>query len=194
MVQSIVSTFFGVCFPHTIVCDEDNDEVFINLYEASSAYSISCISFFFFLVVFFSCFLTFLQHSKFSVKVITTIALLKNVVEDYLPESDIENFIELKEPVMMVVNGQMEQQAIGTSFLGIVFEEKFHVKCLSAFILPCVPLIPEHMKTMAHPDISPNQFEEGIKNGYYMVNLSVNQTFGPAEFHAADGKVGIVVN
>lgn len=38
MVQSIVSTFFGVCFPHNVVCEEDNDEVFIHLYEASSAY------------------------------------------------------------------------------------------------------------------------------------------------------------
>ncbi|CEP09536.1 hypothetical protein, partial, partial [Parasitella parasitica] len=89
-------------------------------------------------------------------------------------------------PVMMAVNGQMTQQAIGISFLGTVFEEKFHLNCLSMFILPCVPLIPEHMRTMAHPDISPNQFEEGIKNGYYMVNLSLNQTFGPAEFHAEE--------
>ncbi|KAG1047589.1 hypothetical protein G6F43_009970 [Rhizopus delemar] len=39
---------------------------------------------------------------------------------------------------------------------------------------------------MMHPDISPNQFEEGIKNGHYMVNLSVNQTFSPPEFHASE--------
>lgn len=114
---------------------------------------------------------------------------MEKVVKDFLPESDLEAFIDRKEPVMMVINGQMEQQAIGRSFLGTIFEEKFHVKCLSAFILPCVPLIPEHMKTMVHPDISPNQFEEGIKNGYYMVNLSVNQTFGPPEFHASEGIV-----
>lgn len=88
---------------------------------------------------------------------------------------------------MIVVNGEMEQQPLGISFLGTIFEEKFHVKCLSLFILPCVPLIPEHMRKMVHPDISPNQFEEGIKNGYYMVNLSVNQTFGPPEFHEAHG-------
>lgn len=42
---------------------------------------------------------------------------------------------------------------------------------------------------MMHPDISPNQFEEGIKNGHYMVNLSVNQTFSPPEFHASEGIV-----
>lgn len=114
---------------------------------------------------------------------------MEKVVKDFLPESDLEAFIDRKEPVMMVVNGEMEQQPIGRSFLGTVFEEKFHVSCLSAFILPCVPLIPEHMKTMVHPDISPNQFEEGIKSGYYMVNLSVNQTFGPPEFHSLDGTV-----
>ncbi|KAG1166277.1 hypothetical protein G6F36_013007 [Rhizopus arrhizus] len=39
---------------------------------------------------------------------------------------------------------------------------------------------------MMHPDISPNQFEESIKNGHYMVNLSVNQTFSPPEFHASE--------
>ncbi|KAI7873154.1 uncharacterized protein EV154DRAFT_528842 [Mucor mucedo] len=154
MVQSIVSTFFGVCFPHTVVCDEDNDEVFIQLYEASSA--------------------------KFSVKVITTIVLLEKCVQEFFPGADIEAFLCKKEPLMMVVN------ALGTSFLGTIFEEKFHLKCLSAFILPCVPLIPEHMKRMVHPDVSPNHFEEGIKNGYYMVSLSLNQTFGPPEFHATE--------
>ncbi|CEP07089.1 hypothetical protein, partial, partial [Parasitella parasitica] len=158
MVQSIISTFFGVCFPHRIVCDEDNDEVFLNLYGASSA-----------------------------VKVITTVTLLKDTVEDYLPESDLEAFLDLKEPFVLVVNGRMEQQAIGTSFLGTVFEEKFHLNCLSMFILPCKPLIPEHMRQMAHPDVSPNQFEEGTKSGYYTVNLSMNQTFGgAAEFHAQE--------
>lgn len=120
-------------------------------------------------------------------KVIATVDMLEKAVTDYLPESDLEAFIERKDPFMMAVVGQMEQQAIGTSFLGTVFEEKFHVKCLSIFILPCVPLIPEHMRSMVHPDISPNQFEEGVKNGYYLVNLSVNQTFGPADFRAPDG-------
>ncbi|KAG1146207.1 hypothetical protein G6F36_015057 [Rhizopus arrhizus] len=160
MVQSIISTFFGVCFPHTIVCNEDSNEVYIHLYEASSA-----------------------------VKAIATVDLMEKAVKDFLPKSDLEAFIDRKEPVMMVINGQMEQQAIGRSFLGTIFEEKFHVKCLSAFILPCVPLILEHMKIMVHPDISPNQFEKGIKSGYYMVNLSANQMFGPPEFHASEGVV-----
>ncbi|KAI7892814.1 uncharacterized protein EV154DRAFT_401784, partial [Mucor mucedo] len=152
MVQSIVSTFFGVCFPHTVVCDEDNDEVFIQLYEASSA-----------------------------VKVITTIVLLEKCVQEFFPGADIEAFLCKKEPLMMVVNGEMEQQALGTSFLGTIFEEKFHLKCLSAFILPCVPLIPEHMKRMVHPDVSPNHFEEGIKNGDTEIpedaNMQHNQNF-----------------
>lgn len=112
---------------------------------------------------------------------------MDEVVKDFLPESNLEDFIEGKAPLMMVVNGEMRQQAIGRSFLGPVFEEKFHMKCLSAFILPCVPLIPAHMRAMVHPDISPNQFEEGIKVGYYMVNLSLNQTFGPNEFHNFSG-------
>ncbi|KAI7864637.1 uncharacterized protein EV154DRAFT_433075 [Mucor mucedo] len=163
MVQSIVSTFFGVCFPHTVVCDEDNNEAFIHLYEASSA-----------------------------VKVITTIVLLEKCVRDYF-QIDLHAFLGKKEPLMMVVNGEMEQQALGNSFLGTIFEEKFHLKCLSAFILPCIPLIPEHMKRMVHPDISPNQFEEGVKNGYYMVNLSVNQTFGPPDFHATEGTLPKII-
>lgn len=120
-------------------------------------------------------------------KVTTTIDFMDDLVKDFLPESNLESFIERKEPLLMVVIGEMKQQQIGRSFLGAIFEEKFHMKCLSAFILPCVPLIPAHLRVMAHPDISPNQFEEGVKVGYYMVNLSLNQTFGPNEFHNATG-------
>ena len=35
--QSIVSTFFGMCFPQAVTCNEDNDKVYILLYEACSA-------------------------------------------------------------------------------------------------------------------------------------------------------------
>ncbi|KAI7889662.1 uncharacterized protein EV154DRAFT_482983 [Mucor mucedo] len=96
MVQSIVSTFFGVCFPNTVVCDKDNDEVFIQLYEASSA--------------------PIQKKIKFSVEVITTIVLLEKCVQEFFPGADIEAFLCKKEPLMMMINGEMEQQALGTSF------------------------------------------------------------------------------
>lgn len=101
----------------------------------------------------------------------------------------IDSFIGEKEPFMLAVCGSMKQQEIARSFLGTVVEEKFHVNAFSILVLPCVPLIPERIKHMVHPDISPTQIEEsGSKNGYYLVNLSLRQEFNPPEFQDLDGK------
>lgn len=79
---------------------------------------------------------------------------------------NIETFTELKEPFMLAVLGSMKQQEITRSFLGTVVEDKFHVQAFSILILPCIALIPERIKDMAHPDLSPTQIDEcGPKNG-----------------------------
>lgn len=92
---------------------------------------------------------------------------------------------------MISVSGAMIQQEIGQSFLGPVLEEKFHVRCSNMTILPCLPLVPEALRDRVHPDVSPNQIQEGIKNGYFLTNLSLNQVFGEPEFREVDqeGKI-----
>lgn len=129
------------------------------------------------------------NYRRFSVKVITPLTLAEEAVKNFNSEWSLESFLDYKQPLMMSVTGEMQQQEIARSFFGPVFEEKFHVRCFSCFILPCIPMIPEHMKTMAHPDISPNQFEESIKTGYYTVNLSLNQSFEQPAFEHDTRKI-----
>ncbi|KAI8336383.1 hypothetical protein BD560DRAFT_340153 [Blakeslea trispora] len=152
--QSIVSTFFGMCFPQAVTCNEDNDKVYILLYEACSAIKVTC-----------------------------SVTMLDNALKEYNARWSIDTFLEQKEVFMLAVTGTMQQQEIGRSFLGAVVEEKFHLNCFSLCIIPCIPLIPQSIKSKVHPDISPNDIQESAKDGYYVVNLSLKQPFGPSDFY-----------
>lgn len=98
------------------------------------------------------------------------------------------NFLKRKkDPILMVATGTMDQQPIVSGFLGRAVEEKFHLAVIALRILPCIPLVSETLKDMVHPDIGPLQLSEGVREGYFSVNLSLNQNFenGP-EFFASD--------
>lgn len=91
----------------------------------------------------------------------------------------------------------MQQQTAGAAFLGRVVEEKFHMKLLSLSIIPCVPLVCNSLKHMVHPEVGPTQLSEGVKEGYFLVNLSAVQNFdiGPEFFEstfAVNDDLGII--
>ena len=121
--------------------------------------------------------------------------LLEKAIKDYDSEWDLDAFVTHKDLIMVSVGGFMVQQEIGQSFLGPVLEEKFHAKCSSITVLPCLPLVPEVLKDKVHPDISPNMVQEGVKNGYFLVNHSLNQTFGEPDFREIniDGMLAFVL-
>lgn len=88
---------------------------------------------------------------------------------------------------MLVTTGVMDQQPTIAGFLGRAVEEKFHVVPLAMTVLPCIPLVFESLKDMIHPEVGPIQFSEGVKEGYFHVNLSPNQDFrNGQEFHAVN--------
>ncbi|KAI7889657.1 uncharacterized protein EV154DRAFT_482978 [Mucor mucedo] len=87
----------------------------------------------------------------------------------------------------MVATGNMDQQPTVSGFLGRVVEEKFHLAVIALRIMPCIPLVTETLKDMVHPAIGPVQITKGFREGYFYVNLSLNQDFtnGP-EFYASN--------
>ena len=82
-----------------------------------------------------------------------------------------------REPILLVATGIMQQQAAVTGFLGRAVEEKFHLKAFSLRIMPCIPLISDNLKKMVHPEIGPFNLSAGVREGYFSVNLSLNQNF-----------------
>ncbi|OBZ80223.1 hypothetical protein A0J61_11728, partial [Choanephora cucurbitarum] len=127
---------------------------------------------------------------KFFVKVVGDSGLLEKTIRDYDSEWDLDAFVTHENPIMVSVSGSMVQQEIRQPFLGPVLEEKFYAKCSSITVLPCLPLVPEVLKDKVHPDISPNMVQEGVTNGYFLVNHSLNQTFGEPDFREIDTKKG----
>lgn len=129
-------------------------------------------------------------NRRYFIKVIGDIGILEKAIKNYDSNWTLDTFMDHKTPLMVSVSGSMVQQEIGHSFLGATLEEKFHVKCSSLSILPCLPLVPEVLKNRVHTDVSPSMFNERIKSGYYLVNLSLNQAFGEPEFSEIhpDGK------
>lgn len=98
----------------------------------------------------------------------------------------------------MIVTGVMQQKTATTGFLGRVVEEKFHMHPLAISVIPCVPLISNNLKYMVHPEVGPTQLTEGVKEGYFHVNLSANQDFSiGAEFfessYAVNDDLGISI-
>lgn len=103
--------------------------------------------------------------------------ILIKAFEDYDTTWKIENMKNKKRPIMMIATGIMQQQPALNAFLGRVVEEKFHMKPLAMSVIPCVPLISNKLKYMVHPEVGPTQLTEGVKEGYFHVNLSANQDF-----------------
>ena len=81
----------------------------------------------------------------------------------------------------------MEQQPTVSVFLGRAVEEKFHIDVLSIRIFPCIPLISENLKDLVHPNVGPVNLTKGVREGYFYVNMSLDQNFehGP-EFFASN--------
>ncbi|KAI8326712.1 hypothetical protein EDC96DRAFT_581382 [Choanephora cucurbitarum] len=160
--ESIISVFFGVCFPHAVESAEEEgvEKFYMPVYEP--------------------------HRARYFIKAVGDIDLLKKAVTAYDSEWSLEAFLNSKSPLMIAISGAMIQQEIGQSFLGPVLEEKFHVRCSSMTILPCLPLVPEALRDRLHPDVSPNQIQEGIKNGYFLTNLSMNQVFAVPEFREVE--------
>ena len=88
------------------------------------------------------------------------------------------DFIKSKrEPIMMIATGPMKQLPSITGFLGRSVEEKFHITPLALQVIPCIPLVSEKLKDIVHPEVGPIVLGEGVKEGYFFVNLSLNQNF-----------------
>ncbi|KAG1041910.1 hypothetical protein G6F43_012010 [Rhizopus delemar] len=152
------TTFLGVFFPHTIEIDEVNGKVYFLLYETYSA--------------------------RYSVKVISNKSLMEETLANYDSSWTCELMKNINQPLLMMATGNMTQQPTVSAFLGRAVEEKFHLKPALMFIPPAIPLLSPALKDMVHPDVGPTQLSEGVKEGYYLVNLSLTQNFdlGPEFF------------
>lgn len=102
---------------------------------------------------------------------------MEDALKNYNGSWTLDSILNKKEPLIVVISGTMTQQPIQATFLGVAVEEKFHLDTISLSILPCIPLVSNHLKNMVHPDISPTQLTEGAKEGYFLVDLSNNQDF-----------------
>lgn len=123
-------------------------------------------------------------YSNYSVKVIANVNLVQEMICGYDSEWDISRTSERKDPLILFATGVMKQQPTVRAFLGRVVEEKFHMQALALTIIPGISLVPERLKDLVHPQVAPLQLNEGVKEGYFYVNLSMNQDFsnGP-EFY-----------
>lgn len=111
--------------------------------------------------------------------------VLEEALKAYNEEWAIDTVKNHQKPLTLVANGTMKQLAINLTFLGTSVEEKFHLSAFSLAIIPCIPLVSIRLNNIVHPDIAPIQLEEGVKEGYFMVNLSMSQNFDvESEFFA----------
>lgn len=176
--ESITSTFFGLLFPHSVEVDIENGNIYFLLYEVYTAYVLLFMSLKSLLA------LTFI-YSHYSVKTIVKQDVFEEALKAYNAEWTIHSIKNYQKPLILVTNGTMKQLAINSTFLGTSVEEKFHLSAFSLAIIPCVPLVSNRLKNMVHPDIAPIQLAEGVKEGYFMVDLSMSQNFDvEAEFFA----------
>ena len=56
-------------------------------------------------------------------------------------------------------------------------EKRFHVTPLTLQVIRCVPLVSEKLKDVVQPEVGPTVLGEGVKEGYFFVNLSLSQNF-----------------
>ncbi|OBZ82263.1 hypothetical protein A0J61_09689 [Choanephora cucurbitarum] len=159
--ESIISTFVGVFFPHTIEIVDVEQKVYFLLYEPRSA--------------------------RYSVKAIADREMVEKSLLDYDEAWTLDCIKTKKEPIIVSATGPMKQMPSVTGFLGRAMEEKFHITPLALQVIPCIPLVTEKLKDMVHPEVGPTVLEEGVKEGYFFVNLSLNQNFDDgAEFFGID--------
>ncbi|EIE80426.1 hypothetical protein RO3G_05131 [Rhizopus delemar RA 99-880] len=148
MQSVITSTFSGVFFPHSIEFDRINEKSYFLLYEPYMA-----------------------------VKVVANLNLVQDMIHGYDSEWDITRASERKEPLALLATGLMKQKPTMRAFLGRVMEEKFHMQAFALTIIPGIPFVPERLKELIHPEVAPVQLGEGVKEGYFYVNLSMNTRF-----------------
>lgn len=139
----------------------------------------------------------FCFNRRYSVKIIADKELVRKAFTDYEPTWTLDSLVNKKRPIIISATGTMQQQTAGAAFLGRVVEEKFHMELLSLSIIPCVPLVCNSLKRMVHPEVGPTQLSEGVKEGYFLVNLSAVQNFdiGPEFFEstfAVNDDLGII--
>ncbi|KAI7868386.1 uncharacterized protein EV154DRAFT_540879 [Mucor mucedo] len=168
MQSVITSSFVGVFFPHSMELDNTSENMYFLLFEPYTA--------------------------NYSVKVIASMKLVKDMIQGYDNEWTIASRSERKSPLILLATGVMSQQPAARAFLGRIVEEKFHMQALDLTIIPAIPLVPERLKEMVHPELAPINLGDGVKEGYFYVNLSTSQDFtnGP-EFYdnaANDDELG----
>ncbi|CAO0796865.1 unnamed protein product [Mucor circinelloides] len=155
--ESIFSTFFGLVFPHKIELHEETSKVYVNHFELYSA--------------------------RYSVKVVLEKQLFfLDALNAYNHEWTFDSLPTLKQPMILVVSGPMKQQPTQASFKGNAVEEKFHLRAVTAKFIPCISLVSNSLKTMVYPSIAPLEIQEGYKQGYFSVNLSLKKGFEDPEF------------
>ncbi|CAO0802405.1 unnamed protein product [Mucor circinelloides] len=157
--ESIFSTFIGLVFPHKIELHEYT-KVYINLYESYSA--------------------------RYSVKIVLEKQLFLDALSAYNPEWSFGSLASLKQPMILAVSGPMKQQPTLASFKGDAVEEKFHMRAVTASFIPCIPLVSNKLRKMVHPTIAPVEIEQGNKEGFFSVNLSLKKGFQEPEFQFSD--------
>lgn len=128
--------------------------------------------------------MTLLSFRRYSVKTIIEKQLFQEAIINYNRDWTIESLASHKQPLILAVSGSMKQQPTERTFLGVAVEEKFHLKAVILSIIPCVPLVSNRLKGMVHPSLAPVELSEGLKDGYFLVDLSKKQDFEKdAEFH-----------
>lgn len=122
-------------------------------------------------------------------KVIGDQDLIEDSFKSYNSSWDLTTLKSKKDPILLVATGYMQQLSITSGFLGRAVEEKFHLSAIAIQVLPCIPLISKSLKGMIHPEIGPLNLSEGVREGYFYVNLSLKQNFsnGP-EFFASNAE------
>jgi hypothetical protein len=130
--------------------------------------------------------LTGFDFSRYTVKIISSSILLEETFLSYDSSWTMDSMSKKKDPLILTVTGTMKQQPAIASFLGRGVEEKFHMTPMAIHIIPCIPLVSNRVKEMVHPDVGPTQISEGIKDGYFYVDLSLKQNFdiGPGFFES----------
>lgn len=127
-----------------------------------------------------------LFKSRYSVKIIGSKTIIEDSFKRYNSLWDLNTLKAKTEPILLVATGSMDQQPTISGFLGRAVEEKFHLAVITLQVMPCIPLVSENLKNMVHPSIGPVYLSRGVREGYFYVNMSLNQNFenGP-EFHAS---------
>lgn len=133
-----------------------------------------------------------LLNRRYSVKLISETRILEKALIEYNSLWTIDYITNKKEPLLMITSGMMKQIAADATFLGDAVEEKFHMHVFSITVVPCIPLISNRLKNMVHPQIVPTELQDGPVEGFFLVNLSINNqenvdenyTFYPTEDYA----------